>query len=104
MPQKPNPLAPSSARPTFDVNAPPQLLTGREAACYTGVNYYLLMRKAAAGEIPRVKWGDAERNVRFRRTDLDRWVASLPLAEGAVRAKPPGQRPTTNGDGPDSAA
>ena len=97
MPQRPNPLAPSSARPRFDVTKPPQLMTGREAASYTGVNYYLLMRKAAAGEIPRVKWGDSERNVRFRKADLDRYIASLPLAVGAVRPKP------VASEGPDAA-
>ena len=95
MPQRPNPLAPSSARPSFVMV--PQLMTGREAASYTGVNYCLLMRKAAAGEIPRVKWGDSERNVRFRKADLDRYIASLPLAVGAVRPKP------VASEGPDAA-
>jgi excisionase family DNA binding protein len=86
MPQRKNPLAQSTARPPFVIV--PQLMNGREAAVYLGENYYDLMRRSAAGEIPRVKWGASGRNVRFRKADLDRWVASLPLAEGAVRPKP----------------
>jgi hypothetical protein len=43
-------------------------MTSREAATYVGLNYYDLIRRSAAGEIPRVKWGNA--NVRFRRGDL----------------------------------
>jgi hypothetical protein len=47
MPQKPNPLAKSSARPPFVVV--PELLTGEEAAHYTGMNYYAsLMRTGSS--------------------------------------------------------
>ena len=89
-----------TSRPTFVIQKPkrvmsrpafvivPQSMTGQEAAIYLGLNYYDLMRRSAAGEIPRVKWGESGRNVRFRKADLDAWLAELPLAEGAVRPKP----------------
>lgn len=75
----------STARPPF---APvPQAMTAREAAAYIGLNVYSLYRKTAAKEIVAVVWGKG-RNLRWRKDDLDSWLAALPKREGPVREKP----------------
>jgi excisionase family DNA binding protein len=90
MPQRKNPLAQSSTRPPF---APvPMLLTAKEAASYLGINLYEVYRRTAAGEIPARVWGHGARNLRWLRTDLDAWLASLPASNGPVRAKPTTRR------------
>ena len=102
MPQKANPLARSSARPEFVIV--PQAMTGREAAIYVGLNYYDLHRKTCAGEIKAVLWGKNGKNLRWRKSDLDEWLASRPLANGPVRARPGTRRVTEIRHEPEPAA
>jgi hypothetical protein len=88
MSQRKNPLASSSARPSF---APvPMLLTAREASLYVGIGLFDLYRKTTDPEsgIKAVIWGKGGRNLRWRKSDLDAYIASLPVSNGPVRSRP----------------
>jgi hypothetical protein len=86
MPQKKNPVARSSVRPEFVIT--PMLMKATEAAPYCGLNLYDLYRRTAAGEIRGITWGKNARNLRWRKSDLDSWIDSLPVSNGPVRSKP----------------
>lgn len=62
-----------------------RLMTAKEAARYLGYAEGTVRNKASSGEIPSVKLGTA---LRFRRSELDRWVdeqTALARGESAVR-------------------
>jgi excisionase family DNA binding protein len=53
-------------------------LTPAEAATYARVNVVTLRRAVRAGKLIAFKV-NAGRNLRFRRSDLDAWLASSPV-------------------------
>ncbi len=64
------------------MNRWPALLTQEEAAQYLGIGVTKLKSLRASEQIKTVRIGDA---VRYRLTDLDRWVACLPTAKGKFK-------------------
>lgn len=54
-----------------------RLLTAGEAAAYLGYSEGTVRNKAQRGELPSVKLG---RTLRFRRSELDRWIAEQDAA------------------------
>jgi excisionase family DNA binding protein len=80
------------AKPPADL--PPQLLTAKEAAKYLNVGLFPFYRGVNEGRYPAgVLWGDGKRNLRWRKADLDAWIAGLPKAEGPVRERPAKREP-----------
>lgn len=61
-----------------------RLLTAKEAAQYLGYAEGTVRNKAAAGELPTVKLGTA---LRFRRSDLDGWIAEQDARAKAAKAE-----------------
>lgn len=59
----------------------PALLTAGEVCEYLGVGQSKLKELRAGGYIESVRIG-GERLIRFRRSDLDRFVESLPVGKG----------------------
>lgn len=56
---------------------PPALLRDHEAAAYIGVSTRKLWQMASAGDAPAPVRLPGSRSSRWRRDDLDQWVAQL---------------------------
>lgn len=53
-----------------------EVMTVSEVARYLRVNPQTVYRKAKAGQLPAVRIGRA---IRFRRSELDNWLKTIPL-------------------------
>lgn len=60
----------------------PYLLTTEQACEYLSIGVSTFKSLRAAGKIKSVKIGDGGKLVRFRRSDLDRFIDELPEGKG----------------------
>jgi hypothetical protein len=59
-------------------------MNAREAASHCHVTLWEIRRATEAGELKAKAWGSGLRQVAYKRSELDRWLAS----------RPPDQQPT----------
>lgn len=67
-----------------------EVLTEQQAAIYIGMSVAYLRRDRVAGQLgnrtPGPRWMKYGRLVRYRRSDLDAWLAARPMPTNAERA------------------
>ena len=59
----------------------PEYLTLREAATLAGCHIATVRRAIAAGRLTRYISGPDRKGYRLRRTDVERWITPVPVAE-----------------------
>ena len=80
-PYKAGPKRPRDRFPLPEV----QLFDADQTARYLGVSAATVYKLTAAGTVVAVRWGAKGTSLRWRKSDLDRFLAALPVAEEPVR-------------------